>query len=304
MAISEEVLNERYGYIGSSDAAPVCGIPSAFSTPYGVFVEKVWRLRADSNDAMEIGTLMEPVIAELYRRRMKTEIIEHPTVRHTRRNWQAANLDRVAILTGNRRIVELKNAATSMGWGPAGTDMVPSHYYLQVQHQLDVVSSSHDGIDGDVADMAVLIGGSNFRIYEIQKSPKVIARMSEIEEEFWDRVVKQIAPAPDFTHAKTLDVMKLVYQTVEEKKKKQLTDAEASMIGIINRCHEFQVMERKAKKAVAELKARILHDMQDYSEYSLPNGMAVRRQKVRTKTGGYVKLNIKGGIDDVESDDE
>ena len=72
---------------------------------------------------------------------------------------------------------------------------------------------------------------------------------------------------------------------------------------IINRCREFKSMKLKAEKAVKELQARILHDMSSYSEYSLPNGPIARRQKVRTKTGGYVKLTFKGGPNDGDEDD-
>jgi putative phage-type endonuclease len=306
MAISDAVIQERYGYIGSSDAASVCGIPSAFSTPYGVFVEKVWRLRGDVDETMEIGNLMEPVIAELYRRRMKTDVIPFDTVKHATRNWQAANLDGVAIRpdeTRRNRVVEMKNAAIARGWGPAGTDMIPSHYYLQSQHQMDVVSSVDVGIDPEVMDVAVLIGGCNFRIYEVQRSPNVIARMAEIEAGFWDQVQRKIAPAPDFTHRATLDLVKMVHQTVDEFQKKQLTDAEQDMVDMIMRCRDLKRASSQAEKAAKELQARILHDMGSYSVYSLPGGTIVRRQKVRTKHGGFVKLSITGGEDDVDTDD-
>lgn len=308
MAISDAVIQERYGYIGSSDAASVCGIPSAFSTPYGVFVEKVWRLRGDVDETMEIGNLMEPVIAELYRRRMKTDVIPFDTVKHATRNWQAANLDGIAMFAGphkagTNRVVEMKNAAIARGWGSAGTDMIPSHYYLQTQHQMDVLTDNPHGFDPGVVDVAVLIGGNNFRIYEVQRSPNVIARMAEIEAGFWDQVERKIAPAPDFTHRATLDLVKMVHQTVDEFQKKELTDAEQAMVDMIVRCRDLKRASSQAKKAAEELQARILHDMGSYSQYSMPNGMIVRRQKVRSKSGGYVKLNFLGGEDDVDTDD-
>lgn len=295
MAITDEVVEQRFGYIGSSDAASVCGIPSAFSTPYGVFVEKVWRLRGNIEEIMEIGNLMEPVIAELYRRRTGLTVSDHPTIFHKERSWQAANLDRVAgAAATTRRIVELKNAVMARDWGPAGSNVVPSHYYIQGQHQMVVAASSGEAIDGDVLDIAVLIGGHDFRIFEIQHSKKITDRVSDLESEFWDRVMRRDPPEPDFTHRHTLDLMKIVHTDVDEKAKKVLGDAEASMIDMIKRCNDMNKMKSQAEKAVKELKARILHDMGHYSEYSLPGGMIVRRQKVRTRNGGSVRLTIKG----------
>jgi predicted phage-related endonuclease len=100
--------------------------------------------------------------------------------------WALASLDGIA--DGNR-VVEVKTARTAEGWGEPGTAEIPEVYTLQVQHYL-AVTELH------VADVPVLIGGSDFRIYELTEDLELQTLLMEGERIFWQRVLEGNPPDP------------------------------------------------------------------------------------------------------------
>lgn len=90
-------------------------------------------------------------------------------------------------------MVEFKTSSKSDGWGEPGTDEIPDYYMTQVQHYLAVTGVK-------TADVAVLIGGNDFRIYTIEADEELQALLIERESEFW-ALVESRTP-PDLTSTK------------------------------------------------------------------------------------------------------
>ncbi|MGH8029807.1 MAG: YqaJ viral recombinase family protein, partial [Arenimonas sp.] len=183
----EEFLANRRRGIGGSDVAAILGL-SPWRTALDVYHDK----RGESpeqpdNEAMAWGRALEPVIRQEYANRTGRQILvpEHQVV-HPEHDFMIANLDGI---TTDDRVFEAKTARAGTGWGEPGTDQVPQPYLLQVQHYLAVMRY-------DVADIAVLIGGSDFRIYEVPADPELQAMMIEAEAEFWQRVLAGNPPDP------------------------------------------------------------------------------------------------------------
>jgi predicted phage-related endonuclease len=99
--------------------------------------------------------------------------------------YMIANLDGLA----DERVVEVKNVRTAEGWGEPGSDDVPLVYLLQVQHYMVVTGKP-------VADVAVLIGGSDFRIYEVPADPELQTMLVSGESELWQHVTRREPPLP------------------------------------------------------------------------------------------------------------
>jgi predicted phage-related endonuclease len=94
--------------------------------------------------------------------------------------------------------VEIKTARTAEGWGESGTDEVPDAYAIQVQHGMAVTGLPR-------CDIAVLIGGSDFRIYAVERDHELIADLILAEAAFWARVDERVPPAPrTYTEAQRL----------------------------------------------------------------------------------------------------
>ncbi len=174
-------LAARRTGIGGSDAAAVMGL-SKYKTPYQVWADKVGMLPAIEETApMRWGNYLEPAIRQAYCDETGREVLQGEM---TRKDFQIANLDG---WTQCGRVVEIKTARSSDGWGEAGTDQVPMDYLMQVQHYMMVTGYA-------VADIAVLIGGSDFRLYEVPADGELHGMMLEAQTALWKRVLDHNPP--------------------------------------------------------------------------------------------------------------
>jgi putative phage-type endonuclease len=180
-------LEDRRTGIGGSDVGPILGV-SPYRTPLDVFRDKRGEL-ADSPETapMRWGNLLEPVVRQEYSSETGREVLM-PTgiLRHQRHDFMLANLDG---FTSDGRIYEGKTARIAQGWGEPGTDEVPQVYLFQVQHYMAVTGYP-------VADIAVLIGGSDFRIYTVEADAELHDMLMDVEAEFWRRVQENDPPDP------------------------------------------------------------------------------------------------------------
>ncbi len=176
--------------IGGSDAPAILGV-SPWRTPYDVWAEKIG---ADTGavretDAMRWGLTLEPVVRAEYARvtgravQVVDEILHHP-----QHEWLIANIDgRV----DDGRVLEIKTARSTDGWGEPGTDQIPLYYLPQAHHYLIVTGAP-------VCDVAVLIGGSDFRVYSVEADADLHTKIIEVETTFWD-LVQRREPPPAIT---------------------------------------------------------------------------------------------------------
>lgn len=177
-------LAQRRTGIGGSDAAAVLGL-SKWRTPLSVWLDKTGQSDgSDETPAMRWGTLLEPVIRQEYAERTGRTVTVPGLIRHARHDHMIANVDGVS---GDGRIVEIKTTRTADGWGEPGSDEVPEDYLIQVQHYMAVLALP-------VADIAVLVGGSDFRIYTVAADAELQDMIVSTEREFWQMVRDRVAP--------------------------------------------------------------------------------------------------------------
>jgi putative phage-type endonuclease len=139
----------------------------------------------DTRRLFEWGHRLEPVVADWYADstgrslRRVNRMLRHPDV-----GWAFASLDRV--VAGQKRIVEIKTNR----WGWKGGEDVPGEVQAQVQHQLWVTGY-------DVADVAVLFGGSEPRVFEIERDQAFIDSLVALEVQFRGWVETRTRPPVD-----------------------------------------------------------------------------------------------------------
>ena len=175
---------QRRTGIGGSDVAGILGI-SPWATPLDVWRQKVLGDQADESEPMRWGSLLEPII----RREAELRIGESVTEGHlvVADDWRFGNIDG---LVGADAILECKTARDSSEWGQEGTDEIPDHYLTQVAWYLSVTARS-------LAHVAVLIGGSDFRLYRVGRDLRLEGAILERVERFWrDHVRTEVPPAP------------------------------------------------------------------------------------------------------------
>lgn len=265
---------ERASGIGSSDAAAVAGV-SPYQTPYEAYLRKTGELPPqEETQAMRWGTYLEPIIADIYEEETGRKLMRpSPMYRHPGRPWAFASLDRVCQDDG--RVVEIKTAGIHQAdkWGQPGTDQIPDQYVIQVAHQLMVT-------DRDVADVAVLIAGTDFRIYTLARNEALEERLWEIEEEFWERVQLRMPPEPTWLHPSTPGLISSLYG-VEDGLAVDLGEQELNLVG------QYQSLSQEIGKAQAlrdSVKAQLLGRMGPAGLARLPDGSHLTRKETFRKS--------------------
>lgn len=183
----EQWLEQRRTGIGGSDIAAILGL-SRYKTPLQVWREKRGEVIDDAdNAAMRWGRYLEPVVRQAYADETGREVLlPSGILRHPTRPFMVASLDG---FTEDRRVFEAKTARTAEGWGEAGSDQVPQAYLLQVQWYMAITGFA-------VADVAALIGGSDFRVYPIEADAELHELMIDAAAEFWRSVERGEPPEP------------------------------------------------------------------------------------------------------------
>lgn len=191
----DDWLEVRRTGIGSSDAAAAVGL-----NPYQSQLE-LWMLKTGKGDLLPAidplddtspmfwGTLLEPIVAAHYTKRTGNKVRRvNAVLQHPEHAWMLANVDREVVGAGDVQILECKTAG--IHGARLWRDGVPEYVQLQVMHQLAVTGHQ-------AADVAVLIGGQELRIFRIERDEALIARLIALEQEFWEMVQSGTAPPGD-----------------------------------------------------------------------------------------------------------
>lgn len=272
MSLTEQQIAERHSGIGGSDAAAALGL-SPFKSALELFLDK--RERREPSpvqlDQMRWGTLLEPVIRQEYAQRTG-RVVRMPagTLRHPKHAYVIAHVDGV---TDDRRLFEAKTARTADGWGTSGSDEVPEHYLLQVQHYMMVTLLP-------VADVAVLIGGNDFRLYEIPADTGLQEMILDGEADFWQHVQAGTAPEPDWARPDTIEILRRMCPGTDGTTLIASEDDKHYRAVFANATEMLNNYTKLADSA----RAHLLHRMGEASQLVFPEaGVQLRRRLVQRK---------------------
>lgn len=180
----EAWLEQRRKGVGGSDVAAIMGL-SPYRGAYEVWAEKSGLIEApDISDRPAViwGNILEPVVGDHYAENHPDREMRrlNAVCQSIERPWAQASLD-----------YEVKDP--ELGWGvleikTAGQrsegkwdDGVPLFYQTQVAHYLSVTGRAF-------ADVAVLIGGQDYREYRLMRDEDDVQAVERAVDEFWQRV--------------------------------------------------------------------------------------------------------------------
>lgn len=126
---SQEWLDQRDKMITASDVASAIG-ENHYETPDAFIKKKVLRTKWAGNAATAHGTLLEPLVRDLYDQRTGRKSHEIGLVQHRTYEWLGASPDGV---TEDGLLIEIKCPLTRKIEAK-----VPKHYLPQVQLQLEI----------------------------------------------------------------------------------------------------------------------------------------------------------------------
>lgn len=268
-ANTPEWLQARQKGIGASEAAAACGL-SRWELPLEVWNRKVNGGETEENDAMWLGTQMEPIVAAMFTRKTGLPMKASPGLyQHPELPWMLASPD--GFLEDGRG-VELKTTTSRNGdLGEEGTDEVCTEWLLQGQQQIAVT-----GVPAVV--FGVLIDGREFKQFEVERHSALIDKMIDREAELWRHVEARTPPPIDFEHTHAARAVADAFKTVTEGKVVNLDD-ECEFLA--RSFSEIGATVREGEKLRKEIGAKLLFAMQDAQKGLLPGGGSVSRISVK-----------------------
>jgi len=196
--LTEQQIEMRRSGIGASDMSAICGL-NKWRSALDVYLGKVGETKPEDidNEPIEWGNRLESVIAEKYAEKHGVTLQASETVRHPVHTWLVGTPDRL-VLNGDGQIVkglEVKTVGLhgAFLWGE-GADEIPEAYLIQCHTYMILFDRPWD--------LAVLIGGQEYREYHLEHDIPLEARLIQIGRDFWTHYVQQhIPPPPDASEA-------------------------------------------------------------------------------------------------------
>jgi putative phage-type endonuclease len=249
MPLSDEDRALRAHGIGSSEIAAIADL-DPHKGPTQVWLDKLGLLPRSENVAKWSGHKLEPVIADMYAEHTGAVLIDGGgTQVHPVHSWARATRDRCAN-PGPAEIVEIKNvgAWALRFWWIEGRFQAPVDKVIQAQWQLAVCG-------GERVHLAALLGGTDFRIFEVVRDDEMIEALFEIAERFWiDHVLARVPPDDDPEQRRT--AMEALYPRSNGLLLPRTTEAEAihaRLLDIEDRENALEVDRAEAEAAALGL---------------------------------------------------
>ena len=202
---SHEPTNKRPFGIGGSDIGAILGL-SPYRSAAQVWAELVSGAGRRGTDALHLrfGRHAESFVASEYERATGLWTTPHPqTIFHRSHPHLFAHVDRLVSCSAEDdgstpplaracRVLECKtaNAFSREDWGEAGSDRVPPSYLVQCAWYMALSELPQ-------ADLAVLIGNNDFRIYHLPRDLELEELIIERANTFWhEHVLARTPPRP------------------------------------------------------------------------------------------------------------
>ena len=183
---TSEWLRWRLQGIGSSDAPVIMG-EAAFKTRRLLWAIKTGRARDFAgNPASRRGHALERAARSAYEREFRVQM-EPLCLVHDELEWMRASLDGLSF--DGSTVLEIKCPLSLRDSNAAQQGRVPSHYYGQLQHQLEVSRAEEAhywSFDGRLG-----------RLVRIRPDRDYMKRLVDEEGEFWRRVKENRWPELD-----------------------------------------------------------------------------------------------------------
>ena len=177
---------ERREGIGASEAAAVLGV-SPFKKPIDIWREKVEGNADDHFTPRKLwGKLLEDAIRNHYAKTHGVKVrVYRKAVQHKRLPFLFATPD--GKIVGQNGLLEVKTSGERNRW----LDGVPVFYKVQGVHQMACTGA-------DWVDFAVLIGGSDYREFRLDRDDEEVQMLEDELAEWWQKhVIEKVEPDPD-----------------------------------------------------------------------------------------------------------
>lgn len=280
----------RRGGIGASETAGIMGL-SPHSSEFSVWWNKVSGVDVEANQAMAIGSKLEPVIGDLFRDECPDHMVFRPGARlwrHPSAEWafMLATPDFLVIDPDLPRFaIPLETKSDEGGaYGKPGTDEIPIHHKIQVVQQMAVLGAPYG--------ILFRLAGKRTSLYRIDwddASSRLWASMVEHGRKFMAMVDAGVAPDLD-AHEATTVALTQMHPAVDK-------DTESTIPEALARAYRDALTAEGHAKAEKRRLANEIRARIGRHEYAVdPDGYRVAQRRVY-KRGEY--LVSSGMVDSI-----
>jgi putative phage-type endonuclease len=263
MLTIQDFTHNRANFLGGSDIGAIVGV-SPYRSAIDVWVEKTGKA-IDTADgfALRFGSFAEGFIAEEYAKVTGSVLATHEAgIAHPKYPFCVGHIDRFVLerkdellfIDGTlkaKSLLECKtaNIFSQKDWGEPGTNAVPLPYLCQCLWYLGITGLSK-------IDVAVLMGGTELKIYTIERDESLINLLFEKAVFFWeDHVHKDIPPPPQSVR----DCQALFVKGSSGK----AIEADAKTICLIQTLKELQQKDQANGEEIETIKQQLMQTMAD-----------------------------------------
>lgn len=193
----EEWLALRRQYIGGADAASVVGL-NDYQSPYSLWCEKRGVTPPfEGNLRTEVGTFLEEFIAKKFEQETGKKVQNcNFTMINDLFPFAVADIDR-KVLNENAGLECKSTSALNLKHYRNGD--YPARFYVQCQHYMGVCGF-------DKMYLAVLIGNSDFKIFEIERDEAEISALMDAEKQFYGYMQSSEEPPANAVDVESIEL--------------------------------------------------------------------------------------------------
>jgi putative phage-type endonuclease len=236
--------------ISGTEIAALFGM-SPYATPFSVYARKKGLVPdLEQTPRMRMGKLLEPVVVQLFEEDTNKSVSwSDRLMEHPKEPLVIGTPD--GFVNIDESVFESKTAGLDRAfeWGDEG-DQVPQHYLFQCQYYMMLTGTKQ-------ADLAVLIGGNDFRRFELTADEELQALMLDEVRRFWrDHIEKNVPPEIDYTNEAKQYLMQR-YPSPTEGIRDATSAEDELVIGIIQTRKELKFLEERKETLQNKLKDSI-----------------------------------------------
>lgn len=261
MLNNQDFANLRAKSLGGSDVGAILGL-SKYKSAIDVWLEKTGHeTEAVDNLPLRFGSFAESFVAEEYQRATGLALKHHESALiHPSYDYIHGHIDRFICSSPNlfdddgqllaEKILECKTASpyTAHEWGDIGSDQVPLGYLVQCAWYLAITQLEQ-------ADLAVLFGNTDFRIYEVTRDLELEEMILNRAKIFWEKhVLENIPPAAQSESD---------YKTLFPRSITQTVEASKETCELIKKLKSINEQIDSYEQEVSQIKQTIMAQMQE-----------------------------------------
>jgi len=264
MLNNQDFTHNRASFLGGSDIGALLGV-SKYRSAIDVWLEKTGKkVDHKGSFALRFGSFAESFIADEYALVTGEKLVDHPQgLIHPKYSFCAGHIDRFILenqelplfttdgVLNAKKLLECKTANhfSKGDWGEPRSDAIPLPYLCQCLWYLGITNLPE-------IDVAVLLGGSDLRIYTITRDLELETLLFEKAAFFWaEHVQKDIPPKPQ-----SIDDCQALFQKSCIGKS---IEANSETIALIQQLRTLEAQTQGEKEQIDAIKQQLMETMAD-----------------------------------------